>query len=49
MKYKLNGITTLTSEDTIQDIAEKIRDNIIDIGNNNLINWGNVYSVEVLK
>ena len=49
MKIKINNSLEIETKHSINKIAELIRDRIMDLSNDNIINWKNVWCVLEIK
>ena len=50
MKYKIDNALEIETSISLKEIAEKIKDKVIDLNeNHNLINWSLVWNVVILK
>ena len=49
MKIKINDILIIETKHSMEDIANQIKERIIDLSKDNLINWKNVWSVLEIK
>lgn len=47
MIIRINGDVLLDTKHTLNEIAKLIQNKIIDVSEDNVIHWGNVFSVEV--
>lgn len=49
MRIKINDCEVLETKHSLEEIADLMKQRTIEISNNNIINWKNVWSIEVLK
>ena len=47
--YKINGTIELTTDMSLDKMAKNISKKVIEISNDNIINWMNVYSIYEVK